>query len=173
MRANLRTTSKYSTDAPKCDIYMILPAHKGKLRNLIKKKIGNLLLDCNWADWEFETLNKEQLFSLSPPYQPSETLLSILDALEKWDKLHDKTPYVTIDVLADISNLTLTNFRKSLSRKLAQSFDEFYTGSKWIEDVTGEFSYFSSFESNQILKDIGYNTKGRGKAIFLRNQVIS
>lgn len=173
MRANLRTTSKYSTDAPKCDIYMILPAHKGKLRNLIKKKIGNLLLDCNWEDWEFETLHDEQLFSLSPPYQPSETLLSILDALEKWDKLHDKTPYVTIDVLADISNLTLTNFRKSLSRKLAQSFDEFYTGSKWIEDVTGEFSYFSSFESNKILQDIGYNTKGRGKAIFLRNQVIS
>ena len=26
---------------------------------------------------------------------------------------------------------------------------------------------------NQILKDIGYNTKGRGKAIFLRNQVIN
>jgi len=184
MRANLRTTSKYSTDAPKCDIYIILPANKGKLRNLIKKKIGNLLLDCNWADWEFSNINNEQLFSISPPYQPSETLLAILDSIEKWSIVNDKNPYVSIDTLADIAKLSLPEyknktikqilaaFRKALSRKLGQSLDEFYTGTKWLEDVSGEFTYFSSFQSNQILKDIGYVTKGRGKAIFVRNQFL-
>jgi hypothetical protein len=184
MRANLRTTSAYSTDAPKCDIYIILPANKGKLRNLIKKKIGNLLLDCNWSDWEFNTMNNEQLFSISPPYQPSETLLAILDSIEKWSNVNDKHPYVTIDTLADVAKLSIPDyktkeikqilaaFRKALSRKLGQSLDEFYTGTKWLEDVTGEFTYFSSFQSNQILKDIGFTTKGRGKAIFLRNQFL-
>ena len=185
MRANLRTTSQYSTDAPKCDIYIILPANKGKLRKLIKKKIGNLLVDCNWSDWEFNNINNEQLFSLSPPYQPSETLLSMLDAIEKWSTLNDKSPYVTIDMLADVAKIAipeykdkdvkqiLTAFRKALSRKLGQSLDEFYTGTKWIEDVTGEFTYISSFESNQTLKNLGFITKGRGKALFIRNKVIS
>jgi hypothetical protein len=169
MRANLRTTSSFSTDAPKCDIYIILPANKGKLRNLVHKKIGNLLLDCKWSEWEFYETNNKALFNKSPAFQASDTLLSMLDALETWDKLHDKSPYVTIDTLSDMSGLTITNFRKSLTRKLALSIDATYTGSKWMEDINGEFNYYTSSESNKILQSLGFITKGRGKAIFVRN----
>jgi len=184
MRANLRTTSNFSTDAPKCDIYIVLPANKGKLRNLIKKKIANLLVDCKWADWEFNTINNEQLFSISPPYQPSETLLAILDSIEKWSSVNDKVPYVTINELAEIAKLSIIDFkmkdqkqilaifRKALNRKIGYSIDEFYTGVQWLEDITGEFTYFSSFQSNKILNKIGITTKGRGKSIFINNNSI-
>jgi len=173
MRANLRTTSKYSTDAPKCDIYMVLPANKGKLRELLIKKIKNLLLDCKWDDWEFETLQKDTLFSKSPPYQPNEALLSVLSAIETWDKLHDKTPFVNIDTLADMAGITMANIRKILTRKLARSIDENYIGSTWIEDVTGEFTYIESKLSKELLDSLGYQIPGRGKAIFIRNSVLS
>ncbi len=172
MRANLRTTSKYSTDAPKCDIYMILPANKGKLRELLIKKISNLLLDCKWNDWEFETLQHEMLFSKSPPYQPNEALLSVLSALEKWEKLHDKTPFVNIDTLADMAGITMDSMRKILSRKLARSIDENYIGSTWLEDVTGEFTYVESKLSKDLLENLGFKNPGRGKAIFIRNQIL-
>lgn len=172
MRANLRTTSKYSTDAPKCDIYMILPANKGKLRELLIKKIKNLLLDCKWDDWHFEELNKEMIFSQSPPYQPNDLLLDVLVSLETWDKLHDKTPYVTIENLADMAGIKYENMKKILLRKLARSIDDNYVGYTWIEDKIGEFTYVEGKFSKKTLEDLGFVVPGRGRTIFIRNSVL-
>lgn len=172
MRANLRTTLKHTTDAPKCDVYLVLPARKGKLRNLIKRKISSLLVDCNWSTWKQEVIEGRSLFNTSPSFHPSDSLKKILVALEQWNKHNDKSLFVTVDELSTIADMTKNSIRVALSRKVAQAYDEDYTGASWIEDQNGEFTYFKSSDSNTVLKNCGVKTKGKGQNIFIRNTSI-
>lgn len=171
MRANLRKTQKYTTDAPKCDVYVVLPARTPVLRNLIVKKLKSLLIESKWQDWELVNNDGTTLFNVNPPFQPTETLVSIKEALIRWNKHNPQTLYVSLNDLSPIADCSTNTMRTSLAREVNSYGVQTYYGYSWVEDMVGNFKYVKGTDSKKELEKIGVYFKGRGSNIFLRKDI--